>query len=144
MDSNRRPAGHTALPRTEYRRKGLWVPALGSGVPSQAPVVPPRTSPVNEAGAGAGAGGEAMHGGEEDDSCHMRPHWDGARDAGGGGGRSKAWDPRQRWGAPTMILNHAGCDHGGLLLLPRLPVRREGRDRAGGEGGGGRGGGTPG
>ena len=104
MDSNRRPAGHTALPRTECRRKGLWVPALGSGVPSQAPVVPPRTSPVNEAGAGAGAGGEAMHGGEEDDSCHMRPHWAGARGAGGGRREEQGLGPPPAAGGPDDDL----------------------------------------
>ena len=58
----------------------------------------------------------------------------------GAGGRSKAWDPRRQWGAPTMIWSHAGCDHGGLLLLPQLPVRSEERESAGGEGGRGGGG----
>ena len=46
---------------------------------------------------------------------------------------------------PTMIWSHAGCDHGGLLPLPRVTCeeRREGQGRGrgrrgqgGGEGGG--------
>ena len=58
-----------------------------------------------------GAGGEALHGGEEDDSCHMRPHW-----AGAGGVREE-----QGLG-PLPVVGGPDDDLEPCWLRPRWPA----------------------
>ena len=58
-------------------------------------------------------------------------------------GGARPGTPAGSGGGPTMIWSHAGCDHSGLLPLPRVTCeeRREGQGRGRGrrgQGGGGR------